>query len=208
MSAEEYYRSIFNPEALVGANKDGLFDLREQEAAGSHVLITDTIVGAYHYDECFVHKKLLNPDRSKGYRQRHDFILINKDRDSIDVFLVEMKSEKDDFSHLRNQLQGGIALMAFLQRMGIDKGGDVQSFAKVKFYAVALLHTKQLPDTTNMEKLKNLMVIRKQEQRQYANVFGIICVAENRLSVSQLKLKSKQVSLQWCDVNAFAEFPM
>ena len=161
MSAADYYKSIFNSEALVGADKDGFFDLREQEAARSHVLITDTLIGAYHYDEYFEHKKLLDPDRCKGFRQRHDFILINSDNGDIEFFLVEMKSAKDDFSHLKNQLQGGIALMAFLQRMGIDKNGDTQSFTSVKFYAAALLHTKQLPDNTDMEKLQELIAKRK-----------------------------------------------
>lgn len=208
MTAEEYYKGAFNPEALVGASKEGFFDLREAEATRSHVLVTDALIGAYYYDECFEHKKLLNPDRSKGFRQRHDFILISKDGDNIEVFLVEMKSSKDDFAHLRNQLQGGIALMAFLHRMGIDKNGDVLSFTKVRFYAAALLHTKQLPDTTNMEKLQELIAKRKQEQQRYANIPGVICVEENRISISQLKLKSKRVSLQWGDVNCFAEFPI
>ena len=87
MTASEYYRSIFNSEAAVAvAKEDGLCDLKETAVSTSHVLISDKICSAYHYDENFEHKKLLNPDKVKGCRQRHDFILINIDHDEVELF--------------------------------------------------------------------------------------------------------------------------
>lgn len=207
MTAIEYYRNVFNPETLVAVDNEGLFELRESATSGSHVLITDKIIAAFYYDESFEHKKLLNPDKRKGLRQRHDFILLNEDRDTVEIFLIEMKSSKDDFSHLRNQLQGGIALMAFLQRMGIDKGGNISSFSKVRFYAIALFHTKQLKDCTDMEKLKKEIDKRKEEQQRYESILGVLCVENHRLSIAQLRSNSKEVSLEWEEVNAFMEFP-
>ena len=207
MTAIEYYRNVFNPETLVAVDNEGFFDLCEPAASRSHVLITDKIVAAFHYDENFKHKKLLNPDKERGCRQRHDFILLNENSDTVEIFLIEMKSSKDDFAHLRNQLQGGIALMAFLQRMGIDKGGDISTFSKVRFYAVALFHTKQLDDITDMEKLQREINKRKAERKCYESILGLLCVENNRLSIAQLRCKSKEVSLKWEDTNAFMEFP-
>lgn len=207
MTASEYYQGIFNSEAAVTIAIDGLYDLKETAVSTSHVLITDKIYSAYHYDENFEHKKLLNPDRAKGCRQRHDFILINIDHDEVEFFLLEMKSAKDNFEHIRNQLQGGVALMSFLQRMGIDKGGSIDSFSDVRFYAASLFHTKQLPNSTNMEKLKDEVRKRVEERKRYATIPGIICVENNRISISELRQKAKRVLLDWHAVNDFVEFP-
>ena len=207
MSAEEFYKQIFNPAAAVAVGSDGRCDLKECAVADSHVIVADKIYCAYHYDENFEHKKLLNPDNAKDYRKRHDFILVNVDNSVVEVFLLEMKSSKDDFQHVKNQLQGGIALMSFVQRMGIDKGADLSSFAKVRFYAATLFHTKRLPDVTKMERLKEELDRREAEQKRYAGILGIICVQNNKITLEQLREGCKQVSLDWRKRNDFSEFP-
>lgn len=207
MSAGEFYKQIFNPAAAVAVGSDGLCDLKECAVADSHVIVADKIYCAYHYDENFEHKKLLNPDKVKGFRKRHDFILVNVDNSAIEVFLLEMKSSKDDFQHVKNQLQGGIALMSFVQRMGIDRGFDLSSFAKVKFYAATLFHTKRLPDVTKMERLKEELGRRESERNRYTGILGIICVQNNEITLERLREGCKRVSLDWHKRNDFAEFP-
>lgn len=207
MSACVFYKQIFNPAAAVAVGSDGLCDLKECAVANSHVVVVDKIYCAYHYDENFEHKKLLNPDKVKDYRKRHDFILVNVDNSTVEVFLLEMKSSKDDFQHVKNQLQGGIALMSFVQRMGIDKSSDLASFAKVKFYAATLFHTKRLLDVTKMERLKDELDRREADRNRYAGILGIICVENNEITLEQLREGCKQVSLDWRRRNDFAEFP-
>lgn len=207
MTAIEYYKDVFNPSAAADVNSDGLYDLKESAVAASHVIVADKIQGAYHLDEYFEHKKLFNPDSAKGYRQRHDFILVNLYNANVEVFLLEMKSAKDDFRHVRNQLQGGIAVMSFAQRLGLDKASDVRSFERVRFYAAVLFHTKRLPDVTDMRRIQDERKKRADERRQYAGIPGLICVENNRVSLAQLRKSCKEVSLDWQVQNVFAEFP-
>ena len=150
MTAENFYTRIFSPRAEVSLNPEGLYELTEQHSVtDSCVRIVDHINGAYRYDENFTHKDLLNSEGIAGCRRRNDFILVNKEGDNIEVFLLEMKSSKDDFNRIRDQLQGGIALISCVHRMGVDKAIDIDSFKKVKFYAAVLLHTRRLSGFTD-----------------------------------------------------------
>ena len=207
MTAIEYYKEVFNPSAAAEVDSKGLYDLKESAVEASHVIVADKVYGAYHFDENFEHKKLFNPDHAKGYRQRHDFILVNIDNACVEVFLLEMKSKKDDFQHIRNQLQGGIAAMSFTQRLGLDKALDVRSFGMVRFYAAVLFHTKRLPEITDLKRFHEECKKRKEERRKYDKIPGVVCVENNVVTLAQLRKSCKKVSLDWQFQNVFAEFP-
>lgn len=206
MTAEEFYTRIFSPKTEASLNPAGLYELTEHSVTDSCVKLVDHISGAYRYDENFTHKDLLNSEGIAGCRRRNDFILVNKEGDNIEVFLLEMKSSKDDFNRIRGQLQGGIALMSFVHRMGVDKATDIESFKKVKFYAAVLLHTRRLSCFTDLERLKLEVERRLVDRERYNSIPGIICVEKNCISVEQLRQHCKHVTLKWDEKNDFYEF--
>lgn len=207
MTAGEFYTRIFSPKTEASSNPAGLYELTEHSVTDSCVKLVDHISGAYRYDENFTHKDLLNSEGIAGCRRRNDFILVNKEGDNIEVFLLEMKSSKDDFNRIRDQLQGGIALISFVHRMGVDKAIDIDSFKKVKFYAAVLLHTRRLSGFTDLERLKQEVERRDADHERYDKIPGIICVEKNCVSVEQLRKHCKQVTLKWNEKNDFGEFP-
>lgn len=209
----QFFRTLFNAEALeeVVDPRDlsgrAVYRMVEPSARRSKVLLKDRVWGIYNFDEFFEQKRLFNPSRELGYRARHDFIVLDESSSSIDLFLVEMKSNKDGFEHIRRQLQGGIALFSFIRRMYADRHPESNSFKDVRMFAVVLLHTEPYYDGTNMKKLKEQQERRAQERAAYSGKAGILCVSDGQTNLAELRSCSEKISLDWSRTNSFPDFP-
>ena len=211
---KQFFRTLFNVEALeevvdpCDAAGRAVYRMVEPSARRSKVVLKDRVCGVYNFDEFFEQKKLFNPSRELGYRARHDFIVLDESSSGIDLFLVEMKSNKDGFEHIRRQLQGGIALFAFIRRLYADRHSESDSFKGVRMFAVVLLHTEPIYDGTNMKKLKEQQERRDRERAAYAGKAGILCVSDGQTDLSELRASSAKISLDWTRTNSFPDFPI
>ena len=181
--------------------------LTEDAVSNSYACVCGKMFRAYHIDKWYEQLPLFNPSKVLGLRCKHDYLLVRQNDGIIELYFVEMKSGKDTFEHIRHQLQGGIALLAYIQRLCMDRLGMKWPIGAIRFYAVALFHTKKMPETTSLSRVADIIKERALERERYKDVKGVYCVQNNRLELSEMRNHCAEVSYCMCIPNAFTDFP-
>ena len=207
-----FFARLFNPkvekqpECIFGGDKVRI-RLTEEAISNSCALLQDRHLKAYQIDKHFEQLTLFNPSKQYGFRCKHDYLLVHQAEDTLEVYFVEMKSGKDTFDHIRHQLQGGIALFAYIQRLSMDRLGLKWPMNLIHFYAVALFHTKRIPETTSLNRIAEIMKERTSEKERYKDVKGVYCVSNNSIDLMEMRRCCAEVSYCLCLPNAFSSFP-
>lgn len=207
-----FFSQLFNPivekqpECMCGGNEVRI-RLAEEAVTNSYALLQGGDLKAYQIDKHFEQLPLFNPSKVLGFRCKHDFLLLHQAEGILEVYFIEMKSGKDTFDHIRHQLQGGIALLAYIQRLSMDRLGLKWPIGLIRFYAVALFHTKKIQETTSLDRIAEIKKWRNQERRRYKDVKGVYCVENHRIDLSEMRRCCAEVSYCLCLPNSFTTFP-
>jgi hypothetical protein len=207
-----FFSQLFNPEVekqpeCIVSGNDVRIRLTEEAISNSFALLQDKNIKVYQIDKHFEQLPIFNPSRQHGFRCKHDYLLIHQAEDTLEVYFVEMKSGKDTFDHIRHQLQGGIALFAYIQRLSMDRLGLKWPLGVIKFYAVALFHTKRFPETTGLNRIAEIKKERESEVKRYKDVKGVYCVRNNNIDLMEMRRCCAEVSYCLCLPNAFTNYP-
>ena len=207
------FETLFNPAVekspdRIISNGDMCVRLTEDAVSNSYACVWDKMFRAYHIDKWYEQLPLFNPSKLLGLRCKHDYLLVRQTDGIIELYFVEMKSGRDTFNHVRHQLQGGIALFAYIQRLCMDRLGIKWPLGVIRFYAVALFHTKKMPETTSLNRVAEISKERALERERYKDVKGVYCVQNNSLDLSEMRNHCAEVSYCMCLPNAFTDFPI
>ena len=139
-------KELLHPSAVVNKYKDGdaywMVILGESKAPESHICVggipNNTIV--FNLDD-----KFSAPDRIfGGTRQeccRSDYVFVTDDARGKYVICVEVKSGDDDVSHIKNQLRGSTAFVAYCKAILWQFWQYKFSLDQYEFHYVAFAHT-------------------------------------------------------------------
>ena len=142
----EKLKELLHPDAIVNRFKDGdtrwMVLLDEKKAQESHIFVggipDNTVV--FNLDDRFS-----APDRIFGGKQkeccRSDYVFVTDDTDGKYVICAEVKSGDDDISHIKNQLRGSTAFVAYCKAILCQFWQYKFLLDQYEFHYVAFAHT-------------------------------------------------------------------
>lgn len=135
----------------------------------------------------------------RGNRKRCDYIIVQKNGSSADIYVVEMKSFPTKFSPIRRQLQSSIAFVASCLRSAVDK--NWQTLDDYHCYAVVLTHTASYYGSG--ENAVNKLIAYR---RWLSGCSGVLCVRNHTVTMKDLRSVAKPITFDWGQRNDFPEY--
>lgn len=138
-----------------------------------------------------------------GMLKRNDFVVFNETDFAVEVFLIELKGNCDDFQQAKRQLLSGVSMMAFCNRARADVGAGLAGGKPIKYYAIVLTQTALLRAGTDSYGLE-----RRRKIRDYLKGRkGIYCVNGHEINLFELRKHAISIWLDWAKTNSFSSFP-
>lgn len=138
-----------------------------------------------------------------GMLKRNDFVIFNETDSEVEVFLVELKSNCDDFKQAKRQLLSGVSMMAFCKRARVDVGTGLAGEKPIKYFGIVLTQTAVARSGTDPYVLE-----RRRKIRDYLkDRRGIYCVNGHETNLFELRKHAAPILLDWTEANSFSSFP-
>lgn len=132
-------------------------------------------------------------DRSFYMRRQNDFFVVNLREGLTEIFIVELKSNTRNLHHVVTQLKGGIALLAFCLRHGVDKRLLTVNRRHIKVYAVLLTHTTTRPRGTALSVSADDV-----DYKEFCSGrSGLVYVENHTVTIEELRGGALPVNVAW-----------